>query len=44
MSRRGGYFVADEVVKTLGHTLPGLAAMAVTGGREAVRQGLGSSG
>lgn len=37
---RVGFFVADEVVKSLGATLPDLAAMSVAEGREAVRTAL----
>ncbi len=41
---RVGYFVADEVVKGLGRTLPELAAMNVVEGREAVRRALQTAG
>lgn len=41
---RVGYFVADEVVKGLGRTLPELAAMSVSEGREAVRRALQTAG
>jgi hypothetical protein len=41
---RVGYFVADEVVKGLGRTLPELAAMSVAEGREAVRAALATAG
>ena len=41
---RAGYFVADEVVKGLGRTLPELAAMTVEEGGGAVREHLGKAG
>lgn len=41
---RVGYFVADEVVKALGRSLPELAAMSVAEAQEAVRGVLKTSG
>ncbi|HVE45296.1 MAG TPA: hypothetical protein VNA57_00920 [Acidimicrobiales bacterium] len=41
---RTGYFVADEVVRSLGRSLPEMAAMTVSEGREAVREVLGTAG